>query len=586
MNLFFRPRSRDKGVTISTGSGNPGLISLLLLSMLGSSCTRPPVHRGDINREDIRFSGERALETVRHFVTAFPNRDSGQPNNERAAQWIRGEFDRMGLITHVDSWEVINYSKRVPLRNVVGVIPGKSSREITTVAHFDQSPDTYEGADNDGSGIAVLLQLAEIFSSEPTPAYTLVFLASDGEEYGMLGSLRYVQTHENREAIIAALSLDNVGKELYDGLRMDPRGQFRGYGALWFQLLAREAAQSIGEAWIPMINPPVLQILDQAVPISFMDEGPFVAYGIPSFGLAGNVPPDKAQLHWETYHSPSDLVAYQSAGTLGHTGRVSEAILRQCLRRETFPEESGPYVYVEDSGTVLRGLPLYLVFVGFLSVLLAGAVVPARKHRFRSLADWVKPAVHFLTIWAPLLSSIVLTYGFVAVGLMDRYHLYPATSKDEPLFEPRWTAVILWVTGLALLVWIGRVVAKRVLSRSSPVPYDHVKSVAILVVALGATYVFAINPFSLCFFVPLLSWFFIRGRKGMGRFLDIVLFLFGGLLVYILIYFFGFMILRNGFAILWYLMMMFSIGMISFPTAAAITAVISAGLSTLLAPSR
>lgn len=329
----------------------------------------------DINRADIRFSGEKALETVRQFVANFPNRDSGQPNNERAAQWIRDEFDRMGLVSHIDSWNVINYSKQVPLRNVVGVIPGKSKRQIVTVAHFDQSPDTYEGADNDGSGIAVLLQLAEIFSSEQTPNHTLVFLASDGEEYGMLGSLRYVEMHENPDSIIAALSLDNVGKELYDGLRMDPRGQFRGYGALWFQLLAQKSAESVGDEWIPMINPPILQILDQAVPISFMDEGPFVAYGVPSFGLAGNVRPEKAELHWDTYHSPDDLIKYQSAETLGHTGRVSEAILRQCLSREIFPEETGPYVYFEKSATVLRGLPLYSVFLGFLSILFVGAFV-------------------------------------------------------------------------------------------------------------------------------------------------------------------------------------------------------------------
>ena len=44
-------------------------------------------------------------------------------------------------------------------------------------------------------------------------------------------------------------------------------------------------------------------------------------------------------------------------------------------------------------------------------------------------------------------------------------------------------------------------------------------------------------------------------------------------------------VLRNDFAILWYLMM-FSIRMISFPTAVAITAIVAAGLSMIVNPPR
>ncbi len=44
--------------------------------------------------------------------------------------------------------------------------------------------------------------------------------------------------------------------------------------------------------------------------------------------------------------------------------------------------------------------------------------------------------------------------------------------------------------------------------------------------------------------------------------------------------------MRNDFAVLWYLMMMFSIGMISFPTAVAITAIVAAGLSMIVNPPR
>ena len=66
--------------------------------------------------------------------------------------------------------------------------------------------------------------------------------------------------------------------------------------------------------------------------------------------------------------------------------------------------------------------------------------------------------------------------------------------------------------------------------------------------------------------------------------MDILLFALGGLIIYVLFYFFGFVILRIDWAILWHLMMMFSIGMIGFPTATVITAILAAGLMLVITP--
>jgi ABC-type multidrug transport system permease subunit len=86
------------------------------------------------------------------------------------------------------------------------------------------------------------------------------------------------------------------------------------------------------------------------------------------------------------------------------------------------------------------------------------------------------------------------------------------------------------------------------------------------------------------FTLPLFFWLLIRGRRGPGRALDLAAFALGGLLVYVLIYFFGFVILRIGLYVLWYLMMMFAIPMISPLGAAAICAILAAGLSLVVSP--
>ncbi|MCP4248741.1 MAG: Zn-dependent exopeptidase M28, partial [bacterium] len=180
-------------------------------------------------------------------------------------------------------------------------LPGTSEREIVVVAHHDQSPDTVEGADNDGSGIAILLQLGRIFAAEGKPRHSLVLVATDGEEYGMLGTRRFIKTHPHPGAIIAGVSLDNLGKRYYHGLDMSPIGQFRGYGPLWLLRMTRAAARAAGDLWVPRIRAPVDQILNQAVPFSFMDQGPMVAAGVPAFGFAGLVEPEHAEDHWQTY---------------------------------------------------------------------------------------------------------------------------------------------------------------------------------------------------------------------------------------------------------------------------------------------
>jgi len=559
-------------------------ISMLCASiiLLLTACSAAPEMQTSYDPAALRFDGERAYAIESEFVGLFPNRSSGQPNNRLAA--LMAQFMNSGWSCQIDPWEVVNYSQPVTLRNVVCKLPGKSSQEILVVAHHDQSPATVEGADNDGSGIAILLHLGEIFGSEEQQPYTLVFAATDGEEYGMLGSRRYIETHANSDEILAGISLDNLGKRFYNGMDIEAVGQFRRFGALWLQLLAGESARAAGDLWIPKVRSPLDQVLGQAVPISFMDQGPMVAAGIPALGFAGSVPAESSELHWETYHTPEDLMVYQSADVLYQTGRIPEALIRQLLSMQSFPSETGPYLYLGDSGQVLRGAPLWGLFVGFVALFFIGSFISS-KTMLKETEDKRQGVLsHFLGLWLPLVGALLMLYGMVAVGLMDKYEVYPATTKDPAILNPRWPAVILFLVGLAAFWFIGRRLVRRFAGQAPAAEHRVIKSFALLVIGLAGIYVLAANPFSLLFFIPLLFWFLIKGREGVGRILDMIFFLLGWLMVFALFYFFGFVIQRMNFAILWYMMMMFSIGEVGPPAALAITAVIAAGLSMIVKP--
>ncbi|MBN1290587.1 MAG: M28 family peptidase [Candidatus Latescibacteria bacterium] len=73
--------------------------------------------------------------------------------------------------------------------NIVGSIPGKTSDEIMFLAHAD-TVYTSPGANDNTASMIVMLMLAHAFSGT-TQKYTLTFVATDGEEYGLLGAQHY-----------------------------------------------------------------------------------------------------------------------------------------------------------------------------------------------------------------------------------------------------------------------------------------------------------------------------------------------------------------------------------------------------------
>ena len=557
-------------------------VFISLLSVLLAACSAAPEPRINLEPGSLRFSGERAFQIEEEFVTKFPHRHSGQPNNKLAAEWISGQLTELGWDCHLDKWEIFNYSRTVPLNNVVCVLPGESDREILVVAHHDQASTTIQGADNDGSGVSILLQLAEIFAADAPHRYTLAFVFTDAEEYGMIGSKRYVQTHPNPESIIAGISLDNLGRYYYDGMSMELVGQYRHFGPIWLALLARESARAADIAWEVYLPSTIDQVTGQAAPISFMDQGPIVAAGIPALGFTGHVPPQFSDEHYGLWHDPDDTLEKQSAEALGQSGLIVEALIRQLQSMESFPQASGPYLYFDADKQILSGLPLWLVFIAFTGLFFLGSFSIGRH--VPAVNFWKEALPHFLELWLPLLASILLLYLFVVVGLMDAFASYPATTKDPYLLNPRWPAIILFLVGLSIFMLLGRRASRRYIGYSLSTDFNALKSFALLIVGIGTLYVLIINPFSLLFFVPLVFWFFIKGRSGVGKLLDVLFFLLGGLVVYALFYFFGFLTLRYDFAFFWYLLNMFSVGMISFPTAAIITAILAAGLMLVVKP--
>jgi hypothetical protein len=159
---------------------------------------------------------------TRHTLsdTASPSRGIGA-----ARQWIEAELRRnAGLHVALEPHTVHADGKRIPrdadVVDVVATLPGASARRYYVVAHYDsRCSDVMDavhdapGANDDASGVAVLLELARVLSVR-SYASTVVFLATAGEEQGLLGAKEHV----------AALTGADVRGVLNDDIVGDPAG--------------------------------------------------------------------------------------------------------------------------------------------------------------------------------------------------------------------------------------------------------------------------------------------------------------------------------------------------------------------------
>jgi hypothetical protein len=119
-----------------------------------------------------------------------------------------------------------------PITNVIATLKGDTSpaRIYVVTGHYDSRvTDVLDftsdapGADDDASGVAVVLELARVLATRHSEA-TLVFAAVAGEEQGLYGSDYMAQQYKNAGADIQAMfSNDIVGTgDAHDGTASDP----------------------------------------------------------------------------------------------------------------------------------------------------------------------------------------------------------------------------------------------------------------------------------------------------------------------------------------------------------------------------
>ncbi|MBI4576053.1 MAG: M28 family peptidase [Planctomycetes bacterium] len=210
-------------------------ISRSLLSALGVATVAVPALAFPDPAADSITAGE--LKAHVDFLASdeLAGREAGTPGGQAAADYIAAEFAAYGLRPCGDGggWFQAFRASGADCRNVVGCIPGSDSvlaAEVVVMgAHYDhvglghsfQALDrltggrgkVHNGADDNASGTSGILELAEAFATTGPRRRTLVFIAFDGEEKGLLGSSHYVEHPAFPLAnTVLMINLDMIGR--------------------------------------------------------------------------------------------------------------------------------------------------------------------------------------------------------------------------------------------------------------------------------------------------------------------------------------------------------------------------------------
>jgi hypothetical protein len=388
------------------------LLFVILLALTAWRFRAPPLPSGEL--PDHAFSARRAMTQLRRLLPEQQPHPVGTVANARVRERLVARLSELGLEPQVQRGFACGRWLCSPVWNVLATVGPRAGEAVLLTAHYD-SVGAGPGVADDGSGVAVLLEVARVLVREP-PARRVVLLFSDGEEAGLLGARAFVAQHPLAATIDTVVNLEARGSR-GPSLMFETSGD-TGRLVPPLDALAHPLSSSLYSA--------VYERLPNDTDLSVFKRAGIAGY---NFGFIDGV---------AHYHTSLDDFAHLSVASLQHHGDNALALTR-ALSRATRPA-NGKQIWFDLLGGTLVSWPrrfgTALAWISAL-ILLAASVVAARRRGPGAVLRGVA--------WALAPSLLAVAVGFAAMALMGA-----VTGRSRHWYGYPWIGeAALWLAALA-----------------------------------------------------------------------------------------------------------------------------------------
>ncbi|MCG1021237.1 M20/M25/M40 family metallo-hydrolase [Sutcliffiella horikoshii] len=165
----------------------------------------------------VHKTGSLSYKHTQYLSETIGARVAASDQEAQAKAYLNDQFNKMGYETNVQEFSYVRRGSSYDSANVVAFKPGKSEKVLVVGAHYD-SVAAGKGSDDNASGVAVMLEAAEVLKKIPTP-YSILFVAFGAEEVGLQGSNYFVSqmSAEDIQNTVGMINLDSlaVGDYMY-----------------------------------------------------------------------------------------------------------------------------------------------------------------------------------------------------------------------------------------------------------------------------------------------------------------------------------------------------------------------------------
>ncbi len=464
------------------------MLSCLLLVLIGTVGTlavltfRPPSPLADAPPE--QFAAGRA---ERHLAAVAQRpHPIGTPDNARVRRYLADTARSYGAEVTEQTDRVVvqrrGVSQIATVHNVVARLPGtRGGKELVLLAHYDSVP-TGPGAADNGAAVAAMLETMRALTETEPMSNDVVFLFTDGEEFGLLGAEAYVRRH----------GVDDIGAVL----NFESRGNG---GPVWMFETGPNNTPLIS-AFADAGPRPIANSMAAAVYRLLPNDTDFTVFadaGVPGLNSAFI-----EGIHH--YHAATDDLVRLDRGSVQHHGETMLGLVHALGDAEL----GGPAtdsVYFDLFSRVLVHYPVWLAVVLAVVTVAALAVILWR----------VRPSLR------GVLAVLAVTAGslLVAGGLSVVAWWLLAAARPELGFLPRsepynreWFVAGFLVLALAVLLAATRLVRGRTRTElvAGPLVLTSLLLMGTVVLLPGASFLF---QWTLLAGLPAL-WFADRPRLG------------------------------------------------------------------------